>query len=545
MELNSAVITVEEICIIKKTRRIYGKLYKPVNEGMYPAVILSHGYNSSCADHEAECICFAENGYIAFAYDFCGGSTRSKSSGKTNDMTLFSEKEDLLDVFAYISGLKTVNKKKIFLFGASQGGMVSAMVAGELQEKVAGMILYYPAFCIPDDWREKYHSESNVPECIDFWGMTIGSNFVKSVLNLDVFESIGKFNNDVLIVYGEYDPIVSKKYMTKAKKVYKNAELVLMKNEGHGFSSIGNEKAKKICVDFLKMHKERDYEDNKCKDIPQEYWLDECCETGTIVSFSYKTSNNRKKNAEKFSKEALVYLPYGYDELNNQQKYNVLYLMHGGSDSPSWFFEGVGKESSCKTIIDNLIESRVIKPCIVCAVSYYTKYSENAAENCKNFYLELEKDIMPIFEKKFHINATRGHRAFGGFSMGAVTTWSVFEHCLDKFEYFLPMSGDCWELGEKSGGSDPDGTTKFLVKSIREQGCIAADFKIYSGCGSNDIAEPNLTPQIEAMKKANDTFIYCDNFQNGNLYECIIKNSGHDRNTVMNVLYNGLPKLFE
>ena len=58
------------------------------------------------------------------------------------------------------------------------------------------------------------------------------------------------------------------------------------------------------------------------------------------------------------------------------------------------------------------------------------------------------------------------------------------------------------------------------------------------------MAEPNLTPQINAMKELTDTFIYCDNFADGNLYQCIYPQGGHDRNTVARILYNGLPKMF-
>lgn len=538
-------ITVQECPITVGTKTIYGKLYKPNEIGIYPAVILSHGYNSASSDNDAECRRFAENGYVAYAYDFCGGSTRSKSSGKTEDMTLFTEKQDLLDVYAYISSLGYINKKQIFLFGASQGGMVSAMVAEELQQKVAGMILYFPAFCIPDDWRAKYPSVDSIPETFDFWGMTLGRNFVTSIHDYYVFDSIGSYANDVLIIYGENDPIVSMGYMTKAKETYKSIDLLVLKNEGHGFSYSGGEKARSRCVEFLQAHKGRVFEDNAYKEIPSNYWDTECEKKGKIVSFSYKTCNNKKEGSTQFTKEALVYVPYGFDENDGTKKYNVLYLMHGGSDSPRWFFNGAGEESSCKTIIDNLIADGRMAPCIICAVSYYTEYSNDATTNCGNFYLELTKDIMPIFEKQFHINTTREHRAFSGFSMGAMTTWSVFEHCLDQFAYFLPISGDCWALGGTKGGVYADITAKYLAGKVASQGFTGADFKIYSGCGTNDIAEPNLTPQITAMKKLTDTFVYGDNFANANFYQCIIQNGGHDRSTVLDVLYNGLPKMFD
>jgi pimeloyl-ACP methyl ester carboxylesterase len=538
-------ISVEEIIIKKGHKTIYGKMYTPSIDKRLPAIIISHGYNSSSSDHEIEGRFFAQNGYISYAYDFCGGSTCSKSSGDTRNMTLFTEEQDLLDVYEYITSLSFINKNQIFLFGASQGGMVSAMAAEKLQNKIAGMILYYPALCIPDDWRIKFPSISSIPETVDFRGMTLGKYFFTSIHNYFTFDSIGSYQNDILIVHGDRDPIVPVSYVKKAKKTYNNVDLEFLRNEGHGFSSFGSKHALEFCKEFLLRHHGRIYENNEYTEIPERYFYEKPATAGTVVPFKYKTRNNCIEDDVLFSKTALVYLPYGYDQSDNNTEYNVLYLMHGGNDSPSYFFDADGQESACKNVIDHLIADGKMKPFIICAVSYYTDYSNDAISNCANFYLELTKDLMPIFENKYHIETSRSHRAFGGFSMGAMTTWSVFENCLDSFEYFLPISGDCWALGMQQGGLNSEMTAKYLAKKVLLQGCSSSDFKIYSGCGTNDIAELNLTPQINAMKTITDTFLYCDNFSDGNLYQCIVQDGGHDIHTVLEVLYNGLPKMFD
>ena len=547
-------LVIDELIITTDNKTIYGKIYMPQEEGKYPAVILSHGYNGSSSDFAKECEYFAENGYVAYAYDFCGGSTCSKSSGDTKDMTLFTEKNDLLAVYEYITLMDNVDPEQVFLFGASQGGMVSALVAEELKEKVTAMILYYPAFCIADDWRAKYPSIDNVPEAIDFWGMTLGRDFVRSIHDFYVFDTIGKYSGEVLIIYGENDPIVALGYMEKAKKVYKNAQLIVLENEAHGFSPQAGKYAMEKSLEFMMKQKGRTYPDNPFKEIPSSY-LNECDKGGTIVSFSYETRNHRQENSPFFTKEALVYLPYGYKSEDKDTKYNVFYLMHGGSDSPAWYFNGVGKTSKLKNILDHLIDKGEMDPVIICAISYYTEYSNDAIDNCSYFHLELINDVIPAFETTYNTYAedvssagltyTRSRRAFGGFSMGAMTTWSVFVHCLDTFKYFMPISGDCWDLGRTYGGQYPDKTAAYLVNKVSETGWTAKDFKIYAGCGENDIAEPNLTPQIEAMKKFKDIFAFAENFSDGNLYHGICKAGGHDLNTVLKVLYNGLPKMFD
>ena len=292
------------------------------------------------------------------------------------------------------------------------------------------------------------------------------------------------------------------------------------------------------------------FPDNAFKEIPQEYF--NVCEKGGIIrDFKYKTRDNQTAGSPEFEKSGLVYLPYGYDENDTATRYNVLYLMHGGGDNPGWYFGGAGQNTRLKNVIDHLIANGEMKPVIICALSYYTQYSNDATKNCIDYHYELDKDVIPVFEKQYHtyakdvsqeeLDASRWHRGFGGFSMGACATWSVFEHCLGEMGYFIPMSGDCWAIGR---GKYVEGA-KHLADTVVKNGKTARDFYIYSGCGRNDVAEPNMTPMINEMKKYPDIFKYCDNFKDGNLYQMIYERGGHDINSVMRVMYNGLPKMFD
>lgn len=147
-------VTVEEILLPNKNTKIYGKVYHPAGEGKHPAIIISHGYNGTNKTFERECIEYAKLGYVSCGYDFCGGSINGKSIGKSTDMTISTEKSDLMTVLEYIISLDEVDADNVILIGESMGGMVTALTAEEIPEKVKGVILYYPALCIPDDWRE-------------------------------------------------------------------------------------------------------------------------------------------------------------------------------------------------------------------------------------------------------------------------------------------------------------------------------------------------------------------------------------------------------
>lgn len=247
-------ITISELTIKNGNNTIYGKIYTPSTDGKHPAIILSHGYNGTNNDFINECNYYAENGYIAYAYDFCGGSANSKSSLKSTDMTIFTEKSDLLSVFNYLSTMENVDSSQIFLFGGSQGGLVSSLAAEEIKDKVKGIILYYPAFGIPDNWRTTYPDISKIPETSNFWGLTLGKNFFITIHDFYVFDHIGNFDKDVLIIHGDKDAIVPIDYSKQAVKKYINAKLITMPGEGHGFSPEGANTAQNYVLDFLKEH---------------------------------------------------------------------------------------------------------------------------------------------------------------------------------------------------------------------------------------------------------------------------------------------------
>lgn len=297
----------------------------------------------------------------------------------------------------------------------------------------------------------------------------------------------------------------------------------------------------------------RSYTNNSPQPAPVNYLYDTTAEKGTVIELTYDTKNHLKEDGKVYQKSALVYLPPCYDEADTETKYNVLYLMHGGGDSPKWFLGGPGRSNKFTRMLDYMITTGEIEPMIVCAVSYYEEYNGDATKNCLDFHYELMNDVIPVLETTYPTHAkdvtpeglaaSRTHRAFGGFSMGAVTTWSVFEHCLDEFAYFMPMSGDCWALGATAGKSRSAQTAQHLADVVANSGKTAEDFIIYSGCGTSDSANPNLSPQIAAMNKLNDTFILCENFANGNLFQCVVP-GGHDVNTVNQILQNGIPKLF-
>ncbi len=234
---------VQEWIIPNAEKHIFGKIYTPKCAAPCPAIIFSHGYNGCHTDFDTECRFYAARGFIAYAFDFCGGSTRSRSSLLSTEMTLFSEKSDLLAVFDAIRALPQVDSENMYLLGGSQGGLITALAAEERASLIKGLILYFPAMCIPENWRTRYPQLSDIPEVTDFWGLKLGRRFFSTMHDFDSFAAVGGFQGKVLLITGDCDQIVSLASVERTAARYQNAELVVLPGEGHGFTPAGNQAA--------------------------------------------------------------------------------------------------------------------------------------------------------------------------------------------------------------------------------------------------------------------------------------------------------------
>lgn len=281
------------------------------------------------------------------------------------------------------------------------------------------------------------------------------------------------------------------------------------------------------------------------KPVPDDYRM-ESDKAGTIETLHYKTPNSDNGMDDK---KLNVYLPFGYDASATDKKYNVLYLMHGGGENEDLIFGGPGQNKEMKKILDNMIAKGDIEPLIVVTPTFNGGKNDVAL-----FHEELIADVVPLVEKKYNTYAKSGsladlkesreHRAFGGFSMGSVTTWYTFIHALDYFKYYLPLSGDSWIIEQRGGGLQPEKTAEYLADVARKSGYTPQDYYIFSATGTADIAYPNLKPQIDAMKQIKDVFIYSSDTKKGNFYFIAADGGTHAWNWVNQYVYDILPDLF-
>lgn len=199
--------------------------------GRRPAVILSHGFNGCFADLLNRGEEFSAAGIHCFLFDFCGGGLRTTSDGKLSDMmTLETEITDLQTVIAHAQAQESVDPSNLFLMGESQGGMVSILTAARLPSACRGLILWFPALVIPEDSQRRLaqgdHRVFGIPLCPDY---------DRIAAKADPWSFMPTFENPVLLVHGDRDPIISVPYLEKAQRLFPNATLRVLPGAGHGF----------------------------------------------------------------------------------------------------------------------------------------------------------------------------------------------------------------------------------------------------------------------------------------------------------------------
>ena len=234
---------------------IYGQLYLPNSElEKYPVVIVSHGFQGSFRLNTYINEAFANAGLAVYAYDFCGGSTFSLSGGSMLDMSVLTEAEDLQTVFDELRSMEFIDSSNMFLMGESQGGMVSALLAAKRPSDVAGLVLFYPAFVIPDNGRALYGTKESIPEYPYAFGLNVGRRYYLDVFEMDPFEEIESYEGNVLLIHGDQDIVVPYYYSQKALETYKNAELITIWGAGHGFTGQPLVDACNASISFIKDH---------------------------------------------------------------------------------------------------------------------------------------------------------------------------------------------------------------------------------------------------------------------------------------------------
>ena len=268
---------------------------------------------------------------------------------------------------------------------------------------------------------------------------------------------------------------------------------------------------------------------------------------GTVARLDYDSEDYVRDSAP-ITKTAYVYTPYGYDESDTETRYDILYLMHGWGGHAGEYFE----YANLKNMFDNLIEKGDVPPMIIVSASFYNLNSRtdfgSSIEEFRAFHLDFEKHLMPAVEGQYHtyarsttdedLKASRDHRAFGGFSLGSVTTWLEFCHDTDYIRYFLPMSGSSWYYGTY-GDFQIEKNVDYIEQLVQDRELNHRGYFIYHAVGTNDAVKSQSLMMADEMLSRGEVFP-------PEHYVFYLKDGGyHDFDAVQEYLYNALPLFFK
>ena len=258
---------------------------------------------------------------------------------------------------------------------------------------------------------------------------------------------------------------------------------------------------------------------------------------GSIDTLTYEQSYE----GTVYDKQAFVYVP-------DARPVNVLYLTHG------WWGNAAGLAAGVAPVVDKLEASGEVSPTIVVFATYYPDrsfatddYEEDYALN--RFFATTEIDtLISTVESRYttfargdlsdaSLRASRRHRAFGGFSMGATTTWDVFALRPQYFYGYMPMAGESW-IGREEDADFPR-IAELVTDGALRAGYGPSDFRILASVGSEDPALWDMTPQLDELYQD-----YPDLMTESSLQVWIDDGEDHSMTSVCNQVAHNLPLLF-
>ena len=247
-----------------------------------------------------------------------------------------------------------------------------------------------------------------------------------------------------------------------------------------------------------------------------EWWDFRDVQHGTVQAVWYPSPTLKLA-----SRRMMVYTPPGYE--TNNQKYPVLYLLHGGGDEDAWLTMG-----RANIIMDNLIAAGKAKPMIVVmpngnatqTVSQGFGYGPTPARQtvqapapppvqaeqatagraggaggrggapqpyAGSYPESLVKDVIPFVEKRFRVLAAKDDRAIAGLSMGGGHTLAATNNNPGAFAYIGVFS---------SGPQVIDEAFQKQIAAVK-----AGGVKFYwLGAGTTDMARERTVKLSELVK---------------------------------------------
>lgn len=223
-----------------------------------------------------------------------------------------------------------------------------------------------------------------------------------------------------------------------------------------------------------------------------------------------------KSNVLKVTRKYTVYLPIGYEQ-SKDNKYPVLYLLHGHSHRNNTFVE----DGKLQQIADKLIKNGSSSPMIIVtpdANRVKNGYFDTNRWPYETFFFE---EFIPYIETKYRISGNQSSRAVAGFSMGGGGAVAYAIKHPDMFGSVYAMSAlmTLPKPKARSAVTNPKPNYMEFGQSVLANDCIVLienidqatleklrKIKWFVDCGDDDFLLDVNTKFCRAMKEAKVPF---------------------------------------
>lgn len=215
-----------------------------------PMAILCHGFGSNKEDALLRQVAveLERRGVATLLFDFAGSGASVDKRFVFEDMTVATEKEDLVAVIDYARDLPFVSS--VALVGHSMGGAVSILAAADEGKRVVrALAVMAPAVSMREDAVRGSifgvaFNPAEPPKRLELWGgrVAIGRGFVRKAQETNFLKEAAKYRGPALIVFGTADAVVPHTYGQYLEQVMPSAELKEYEGLDHGLSRLGDPK---------------------------------------------------------------------------------------------------------------------------------------------------------------------------------------------------------------------------------------------------------------------------------------------------------------
>ncbi|MBI4038725.1 alpha/beta fold hydrolase [Candidatus Daviesbacteria bacterium] len=244
---NNGAYTGYLISYISDGLKIYGRMNVPTRNGLFPVIILNHGYFNQSSFTSGDgtqtmADILARNGYLTLASDYRGfGKSEIDTQGSRGHNPNYAI--DILNLIASVTSLDKADLNRIGMWGHSMGGEVAIRTA-EATDKIKAVVLWAP-------------TSTKASENAAFYGRGRRTSPLPSQGTESAYSNndIGYITAPISLHQGlsdtEVDPEWSKDLDEALQKEGKSVEYFEYPGQDHNFRNLGWEVISKRTIEFF------------------------------------------------------------------------------------------------------------------------------------------------------------------------------------------------------------------------------------------------------------------------------------------------------